>query len=108
MAGRLNKIFPRGRVIDTVVAQDTDIFGTGLVVERPAVLRINVAFSANTVLYVTGISATRLALNDGWALDADEMYAFDVPVRNGDEVNFQISVGGTVRLFDVTEIPWGA
>lgn len=108
MSGRLNKIFPVARVINDIVLQDVDIFTDDLVPTRPSSFRITVAFSAEVTLYITGLSATRLALNDGTALDADELYAFDVPVRNGDLINFQISAGATVRVFDVAEIIWGA
>ena len=107
MSGRLNKIFPVARVIDTAVLVDTDVFTNDLVPTRPAVYRINVAFSAALILYITGLSATRLILNDGFALDANELYAFDIPVRNGDTINFQVSAGVTIHVFDVAEIPWG-
>lgn len=91
------------------IQSDSDLLTTNITpIRSPSIFRLTIALNAAGVFYVTGLSTTRQALNDGTNLDADELYAFDIPVRAGDSINFQHSVNAIVRVLRVDEVDAGS
>lgn len=63
---------------------------------------VTVALSAAAILYLR-VSSQNLEMNDGVALAAGRVYAFELQMSAADAFNFRISADATVRLFTVAE-----
>ena len=62
-------------------------------------LFVSVATTSTVTITIDGTNYT--ALNSGNALTADVGYEFNIPTKNGDDINFQLGSSVTVDIFDV-------
>ena len=100
----LGTLLEGSELFDTAVGAAADFYGTALEVDQApgiSILRVYVVMDAVVVLSVRRINETypngvSEALNGGVALTANAAYVFDVPVIQGEHINFQCTVGGTV------------
>lgn len=93
-------------VRDQSVAADTDVLTSPISpTNARALFRVWVGFSVDSVLNVTGLSSASLGLNQSVDVGAGNLFAFDVPAVQGDQINFQFESPGTVRRLVVNEIP---
>lgn len=95
-------------VFNTAVGADTNILASDVSpVYSPAIFRIMVALSASAIFRARitrdGTTVT-VDFNAGATLTANALYAFDMPVRSGDAVNFRLSAPATVLVLNVDEI----
>jgi len=79
--------------------QNTEWFATDLspvvLAPKTAKFRITVSCSATVIVEITLDSGSNwTALNSGTAIGADEIFLFDVPVRNGDTFNMRTPTAG--------------
>ena len=102
-------------VSGTAAADATPIlltYGTTLAhytVPAHGTINVAVALSAAAIVTVThnaeATSPSYNGLNAGSALAAGAEYAFSVPVRNGDAIDFEVSAAVTLNVFDVWFVP---
>lgn len=70
-----------------------------------SIFRGVVAFSAEAVLSVRlDRAGSYLNLNSGSPLVAAQIFLFDLPVDEVDEVNFRVNASATVRRFTIDEV----
>jgi len=84
----------------------TEWFASDLLMsENLGFFRITLSISASAIIEVTLDSGSNwTALNSGIALVADQIYTFEVPVRNGDTINFRTPSGATTTTVDIGRI----
>lgn len=103
-----------GRIFNsTGVSADTNLFATNLKAsslgntKRASVIRIQVCLSVAAVFRIhitSGVTTHSGSFNSGTALVAGATYSFIHEVRDGDDFNFQVSVGSnTVKWLYVSE-----
>lgn len=93
----------RGEVFDTAYTANDDVFAAPIVPRYSGTFRVQVELSASGVLSVTGGGVTAGKLNQGVAVDADNIHWFDLEVSEGREYNFKIDATLTIKQFLVTE-----
>lgn len=90
-----------GAVFSKAVVAATNIFTTDLTVPKDGIVRMTVSLSVDGTLKAKvsrGGTAVLLSYNGGSDLTANSVYIFDLMVKKGDRLNFQISVAATVNL----------
>ena len=102
-----------GRIFNqTGVSADANLFATNLKAsslgasKRASVIRVQVCLTVSAVfrIHITSGVEGSGAFNSGTALVAGATYSFIHEVRDGDDFNFQVSVGSnTVRWLYVSE-----
>ena len=109
--GVINTVKPtlKASVFNQSVAANTNFFTSYLTpVSPPCTFRIYACFNASGVLSVVKrVGATQIVmqLNGGSNLSANCLYAFDIAVASGEEINFKYSVDATALDVKVLEIP---
>lgn len=98
------QITPKGLVTPaTEKASATDFFASDLTVAvTQSLIRVSVALgSAGTFGYVLtsgAASTTPILLNGGSDLTANSEYAFEIPLRRSDTINFQHQIGASTSI----------
>lgn len=97
---------PLGRKFDTgVQAANTDIFTNDFgAFHTPGALRITVALHGASTVKVAeseGGNTVTYDLNGGATLDAGELNAFDVPIRDGPTYNIRLGSNVGIRTLNV-------
>jgi hypothetical protein len=91
------------------VTANTNIFASYLTpASPPCTFRIFTCFNTAGVLSVVkrvGATEVVMQLNSGISLSANCLYAFDIAVASGEEINFRYSVNATALDVKVLEIP---
>jgi hypothetical protein len=99
--------YRKADLFNTAVALDTDFFATNVIADQDCLMRLCVSLSAGAIFRARitrgGVTIT-VDLNAGVALNANSVYAFDLPLKKGDELNLQVSAGVTVLYCSVDEI----
>jgi hypothetical protein len=98
----------KGSIFNQSVTADTNFFASYLTpASPPCTFRIFVCFNASGVLSVVkkvGDAEVEMQLNVGASLSANCLYAFDIAVAEGEEINFKYSVDATaldVKVFEI-------
>ena len=111
MAVNVNlKAIDKAIVHNTAITAATDILSAVIApVSGRDVVTFRVYVAVNTLgifsIQLTRSSTTVSAnLNGGASLLANALYAFDIPVHDGDDINFRHSVDATLLLLRVREI----
>jgi hypothetical protein len=108
----LVKLIPiaKGSIFNTAQpAADNDLFGAALApTNSPSIFRVTICMS-NAGLFYARRTVAAVSVDEYFqskaALVATAVYAFDLPVRSGDTLNFRYSVtGGTTLVLRVDEI----
>jgi len=109
-----SQMFPidKGAIFNTAIALNTDFFAADLEpTNTPTTFRIAFSCDAAGVLNVmreqllpAPPATVTEHLNEGNDLAADCLYEFNVTVAEGQTINFQHSVGGTILSCTVVEI----
>lgn len=103
----------RGRVFNTSVGINSDIFSTDLVPgcpgeSRSSVYRLTVCLDTASKLRLhvdNGTTEVSGEFNSGSNLTANSVYTFVHEVRNGDSVNYQLgSSAVTIKFMYVSEV----
>lgn len=99
----------KARLYDTAAqTANSDILGNDISPSNsPSALRVTVALKSGSILNVReddGSSKVNYDLNSGATLDGDELYVFDVPVRDGSTYNFQLETGVGIKVLNVDEV----
>jgi len=98
----------KGSLFNQSVTANTNIFASYLTpVSLPCTFRIFACFDVDGVLSVVkrvGATEVVMQLNSGSTLSANCLYAFDVAVAEGEEINFRYSVDATALDVKVYEI----
>lgn len=95
------------------VSANTDIFTTDLTpkAKTPCIWRVTIAVSVATAVLKVKITRNNisklLALNENVALASDSLYSFDIPVRDGDKINFQLTADCTIHIMNIDELLGG-
>lgn len=96
-----------GKKFDEAYTTGSDIFTNDLAPQNPpARVRITCAFDSAGVLSVRldeGGSDQALDLNSGATLEAGKLYAFDVDVAAGQDLNFRYSVNAQIQHLIVAQ-----
>jgi frataxin-like iron-binding protein CyaY len=111
----LAKTVPEAKaaLFDHAASANTDILtdeGTGALTptDSPTHLRVFVALDTATVFSAMldqgGSTQHELELNAGTQLDANALYRFTLPARNGDQVDFQVDDAAHVLRLTVDEV----
>ncbi len=99
----------KGVIHNTAYVTPNNFFGAALAPTiQPTLFRINGAFSVAGVLSVTITRAANTQVvnfNHGVVLTANDLFAFDHLVQDGDTINYRYSVNCTIMTFKVLEIP---
>jgi hypothetical protein len=107
-------ILARATTFNSTIAANTNIFGSNISPLRAvSVLRIQVAITdSSTAILATNLirSATTVQLdfNSGQPLDDESLYIFDMTVRSGDAINFELSSSAKILVLNVDEVYRGA
>jgi len=107
----LNSIRPslKGSLFNQPVTANTNIFASYLTpASPPCTFRIFACFNISGVLSVVkrvGATEIVMQLNGGNTLSANCLYAFDIAVAEGEEINFRYSADATALDVKVLEIP---
>lgn len=93
---------------DTVSA-NTDILSSDIVPTSvgnlASIFRCLFAFNTSVVLTVRMVAGgTYLSLNSGSPLVANQLFLLDLPVRNGDSINFRVNNDATIRRLTIDEV----
>lgn len=106
-AGGVAPLF-KGRVFNTAVAANTNIFATALSpTNTPTFFRIYACFNTAGILIVRRTRAAVTVseqLNSGANLVANGAYMFDIVVESGETINLHYSVGATIISLKVVEV----
>jgi len=106
----LNTVKPslKGSLFNQSVTANTNIFASYLTpASPPCTFRVFACFNASGVLSVVkrvGATEVVMQLNGGSTLSANCLYAFDIAVASGEEINFRYSVDATaldVKVFEI-------
>jgi len=110
LSNLLNTVKPslKGSLFNQSVTANTNFFASYLTpASPPCTFRIYACFNASGVLSVVKrVGATQIVmqLNGGSNLSANCLYAFDIAVASGEEINFKYSVDATaldVKVFEI-------
>jgi hypothetical protein len=72
-------------------------------VARPCLLEVEMAFSADGILYKR-VNSVNLEVREGVPLIADKLYSFLLMADPMDDINFRYSVNTTIRQFYVHQV----
>jgi len=89
------------------VTANTDILASDLTMDEDCVLRIIVSESTGVVFRAKIIREAVekvLDFNEGSTLKANALYPFDLPVKEGDKVNFRAGAATTINLLNIMKI----
>jgi hypothetical protein len=89
------------------ITADTDILASDLAINEDCVLRIIVSESAGVVFkakILRDAVEKILDFNEGFALTANALYTFDLPVKKDDKVNFRASADTTLNILNVMKV----
>lgn len=81
------------------IADRPGVFRTSICVDTSVVLSVRISYSTDE-----GSFSFDMTLNEGGALDAGSLYAFDVPVVDSDAVNFLLGSAATVKRIHIMEL----
>jgi len=99
----------KGSLFNQSVTANTNFFASYLTpASPPCTFRVFACFNTAGVLSVVkrvGATEVVMQLNAGASLSANCLYAFDVAVAEGEEINFKYSVDATALDVKVLEIP---
>jgi hypothetical protein len=107
----LNSFKPslKASLFNQSVTANTNFFASYLTpASPPCTFRVFACFNASGVLSVVkkvGATEVEMQLNSGAALSERCLYAFDIAVASGEEINFRYSVNATALDVKVLEIP---
>lgn len=106
----MGSLTPRGEATGTKAVNDewfaTDL-DPGERATRASKFKVTIAVDAAVIIETTNDSGTNwCALNAGVALAVNNLYTFDVAVRNGDKFNMKTSTTGgcTILICRVDEV----
>jgi len=87
---------------------NSDLFGSDIDPDfGNSNLRITIALKGASIVNVkedNGSDTVNYDLNSGATLDADELYVFDVPVRDTSTYNVQLESSVGIKVLNVSEV----
>lgn len=100
----------KGSLIETSKAINTDYFAANISpTKTPATHRIYIRLATTSVVKIEmddgATTDVELKLNDGVALDANDLYSFDVVLLTGQSYNIQHETGTQNVFCTVVELP---
>ncbi len=72
--------------------------------ENSSIIEITFCFEKRIKMEVTLDGTTFCALNNNLPIEAQTINTYQIPVLNGDLVNFRVNLAGIIRFARVTEI----
>jgi hypothetical protein len=72
------------------------IFSSDITVPRPSTIRLNISVDAGAVLRLK-VGTDHLDMNGGEALEADEVYGFNVEANPGQAINFSLDTSCNIN-----------
>lgn len=80
-------------------------FAPNVATENSDIIEITFCYSARAIIEVSLDSgSTWCKLNNNQKIEAETINTYQIPVINGDLINFRADTAGTIRLARVTEI----
>jgi len=85
---------------------NTGMLTTALTFARSTTLRITVALTTSSVFNVSvlnGATTNKLGLNKSAALNAADIYAFEMDVESSDIINFEVETDSVIEMLTVRQ-----
>lgn len=100
------------RFSTSTITADTDVFTEDFESQsnNRSGVRITLSIDTTAIAYLTETvdgTEERYALNSGSALDANDLYSFDIPIRGDGSYNIQFGSDAAVKVINIDEIEGG-